>query len=72
MPPIPKIVKASNHAKSTTGTAAAKEKAKTKNGADVVKIKGINIPKYKTPLYGQNARDKISPKRKESHARNEE
>ena len=55
---------ANNIVMSNTGMAVAKAKVKGNiqlHTVDCEIVNGIKIPKYKTPVYGQNAKDPSNP-----------
>lgn len=59
------MLNASIYATIITGRPVAIAKIKGRNNPDGLATDiGINMPKYKTPLYGQNARAKIIPNNK--------
>ena len=59
------MAKANNHARKITGSPVAIAKIIGKYNPLTLAIEiGISIAKYRTPLYGQNARANTTPKRK--------
>ncbi len=60
--PTSEKVNAIRYAKTITGSPVAIAKTKGRKSPDVLEIvMGISMPKYKTPLYGQNASAKSIP-----------
>ena len=64
--PTPYKVYDISHANIITGSPVAMANTTGKYSPEVEIVSGISIPKYKTPLYGQNASAKITPNKNTS------